>query len=253
MIRPILAALFSAFLLLPATAEELQIRDITIGTGEEADVGVTVTVHYTGWLMDGTKFDSSLDRNTPFSFTLGERRVIPGWEQGVVGMKVGGKRELIIPPELGYGAQGAGNVIPPNATLKFEVELLEVKGKKYTDLDNDALKAKIASGVPVIDIRRPDEWRDTGVIPGSHLITFFDMKGNVNPQFGALLQKVVSDSNDEVILMCRTGHRSLTLSKYLSEQAGFSKIGNVEKGIVDWIKSGGEVAKAAVPDGCWLC
>ena len=91
MIRPMIAALFSALMLIPAIAGEVQIKDIVKGTGEEADVGKTVTVHYTGWLMDGTKFDSSLDRNQPFSFTLGERRVIPGWEQGVVGMKVGGQ------------------------------------------------------------------------------------------------------------------------------------------------------------------
>ncbi|MEP4336483.1 MAG: FKBP-type peptidyl-prolyl cis-trans isomerase, partial [Roseobacter sp.] len=118
MLRPIIAAAVSALLLfiLPAQAEELKVTDITIGTGEEANVGETVVVHYTGWLMDGTKFDSSHDRNQPFSFTLGERRVIPGWEQGVEGMKVGGKRELIIPPELGYGRRGAGNIIPPNAT-----------------------------------------------------------------------------------------------------------------------------------------
>lgn len=146
MIRPLLAALFSALLLLPAAAGELQIKDIVKGTGEEADVGKTVTVHYTGWLMDGTKFDSSLDRNQPFSFTLGERRVIPGWEQGVVGMKVGGKRELIIPPELAYGARGAGGVIPPNATLKFEVELLAVKGKNYSGLSNDDLKQRSQQG-----------------------------------------------------------------------------------------------------------
>ena len=146
MFKSLIAVIASAFLIVPAAAGELQIKDITKGTGEEADVGKTVTVHYTGWLMDGTKFDSSLDRNQPFSFTLGERRVIPGWEQGVVGMKVGGKRELIIPPELGYGARGAGNVIPPNATLKFEVELLAVKGKKFSDLSNEDLKARIAAG-----------------------------------------------------------------------------------------------------------
>lgn len=105
---------------------ELKIKDDVVGTGAVAKSGDRVNVHYTGWLTDGTKFDSSKDRNQPFAFTLGAGEVIPGWDQGVAGMKVGGKRTLTIPPELGYGAQGAGGAIPPNATLVFEVELLSV-------------------------------------------------------------------------------------------------------------------------------
>ena len=105
---------------------ELIKEDTKVGTGDEAVVGKGVSVHYTGWLTDGTKFDSSKDRGTPFSFTIGSGQVIKGWDQGVTGMKVGGIRKLTIPPELGYGARGAGGVIPPNATLVFEVELLGV-------------------------------------------------------------------------------------------------------------------------------
>jgi FKBP-type peptidyl-prolyl cis-trans isomerase FkpA len=105
----------------------LKFTDDQIGTGTEASAGKTVSVHYTGWLLDGTKFDSSKDRNQPFSFPLGRGQVIKGWDEGVAGMKVGGKRTLVIPPDLGYGARGAGGVIPPNATLKFEVELLDVR------------------------------------------------------------------------------------------------------------------------------
>lgn len=104
----------------------LQIEDIVVGAGAEAINGKPVSVHYTGWLTNGQKFDSSLDRGQPFKFPLGGGRVIKGWDLGVAGMKIGGKRRLTIAPELGYGARGAGHVIPPNATLVFEVELLGV-------------------------------------------------------------------------------------------------------------------------------
>lgn len=105
----------------------LQYWDIVTGSGEAAVAGKRVKVHYTGWLTDGKKFDSSLDHGQPFQFILGVGRVIRGWDEGVAGMKVGGKRQLRIPPELGYGARGAGSDIPPNATLIFDVELLEIQ------------------------------------------------------------------------------------------------------------------------------
>ena len=108
------------------TSSGLVIDEITLGEGDEAQAGRMVSVHYTGWLTNGSKFDSSVDRNEPFDFPLGRGHVIRGWDEGVAGMKVGGKRKLTIPPELGYGARGAGGVIPPNATLVFEVELLAV-------------------------------------------------------------------------------------------------------------------------------
>jgi FKBP-type peptidyl-prolyl cis-trans isomerase FkpA len=108
------------------TPTGLTIDDIVVGDGAAAAAGQKVKVHYTGWLTNGTKFDSSKDRNDPFVFPLGAGSVIKGWDEGVQGMKVGGKRKLTIPPALGYGARGAGGVIPPNATLVFEVELLGV-------------------------------------------------------------------------------------------------------------------------------
>ena len=116
---------------LTMTSTGLQYEDIKAGSGDEATAGAYVTVHYTGWLQNpdgsaGSKFDSSKDRNDPFEFPLGAGHVIKGWDQGVQGMKVGGIRKLVIPASLGYGARGAGGVIPPNATLIFEVELLAV-------------------------------------------------------------------------------------------------------------------------------
>ena len=114
------------------TASGLQITDTKAGTGASPKTGQTCVMHYTGWLYEngkkGAKFDSSVDRGEPFEFTIGVGQVIKGWDEGVAGMKVGGKRTLVIPPQLGYGARGAGGVIPPNATLVFEVELLGVKG-----------------------------------------------------------------------------------------------------------------------------
>ena len=109
------------------TPSGLIIEDVILGEGAEACAGQYVSVHYTGWLTDGTKFDSSKDRNDPFEFDLGGRSVISGWDEGVQGMKIGGTRKLTIPPQLGYGARGAGGVIPPNATLVFEIDLLEIR------------------------------------------------------------------------------------------------------------------------------
>jgi len=118
----------------PSPTTEFQVIDTVVGDGATAKAGQTVDVHYTGWLYDtsgsenkGPKFDSSVDRGDPFSFLLGKGQVIAGWDNGVAGMRVGGQRVLVIPPEMGYGSRGAGGVIPPNATLLFEVELLDVK------------------------------------------------------------------------------------------------------------------------------
>lgn len=136
-IGPLVAAIFAAGCggsTETGTVTDLIRQDARVGTGAEAQSGRAVTVHYTGWLHDtsrpdgkGAKFDSSRDRNEPFSFNLGAGEVIRGWDEGVAGMRVGGQRTLTIPPAMGYGARGAGGVIPPNATLLFDVELLEVR------------------------------------------------------------------------------------------------------------------------------
>ncbi len=225
-----------------AAENGLQIKELKAGSGEAVGHNAQVSVHYTGWLLDGTKFDSSLDRGQPFTFKLGAGQVIPGWDMGVKGMKAGGKRELIIPPELGYGARGAGNVIPPNATLKFEVELLSFTPPAYTNLDNAALKAKIKAGATVIDIRRPDEWKQTGVVPGSKLLTAFDGNGRFVNSFPEELAKLVSP-DDDIVVICRTGNRSSVLADALANRAGYKHVSNVEAGIVKWIADGETVTK----------
>ncbi|WP_028465548.1 FKBP-type peptidyl-prolyl cis-trans isomerase [Nisaea denitrificans] len=222
--------------------DRLTVLDMVPGTGTTATENASVTVHYTGWLLDGTKFDSSHDRNQPFTFTLGAGRVIQGWDQGVVGMKVGGKRELVIPSKLAYGARGAGGVIPPNAPLRFEVELISVSAPKFKAIGNDELKSLMQRGVSVLDIRRPEEWEETGTIKGVKRLTAFDRNGQFVPSFpdalGALIEK-----DAEVVLICRSGRRSLALARAMADQAGYAKVYNHATGMNNWIEAGNPVEK----------
>jgi len=237
---------FGIFSLTPAFGQyngpKPEILELKVGTGVVAAPFTTVTVHYTGWLMNGTQFDSSKDRNKPFEFTLGARRVIPGWDMGIVGMKVGGLRQLIIPPELAYGKKGAGGVIPPNATLKFQVELLAVSGPAFKNVTNDQLKDLLAKNVVIVDIRTEPEWHETGIIDGSKTIVSFQKDGRMNPDFMSDLEKIAG-KNDPVILICRTGSRTAVLSNALATSEGYTNIYNVTKGITDWIKEGNPVVK----------
>ncbi len=220
---------------------QLQMVDIQPGQGAEARPGDTVEVHYTGWLMDGTQFDSSHDRGRPMEITLGLGKVIPGWELGLQGMKKGGKRQLIIPPELAYGARRIGDVIPPSSTLKFEVELVEVTPHKFINIDNSRLAAMLKGGTKIVDIRRPEEWKKTGVVKGSRLITLFDKQGKTNFNFIEELT-AFAKPDESVILICRTGNRTLVAAHYLTKQVGYQTVYNVKDGISRWIKDGNPVA-----------
>ncbi|WP_417783403.1 FKBP-type peptidyl-prolyl cis-trans isomerase [Terasakiella pusilla] len=217
----------------PAPAAELQVTDLVHGTGPTALKGASVVVHYTGTLANGKKFDSSYDRNQPFEFQLGARQVIPGWEKGLVGMQVGGKRKLVIPPELGYGARGAGNVIPPNATLHFDIELLEVKEPPFKNIGNAQLKELRQQGVKLIDIRTPEEWKETGVIEGSLLLPFKMSNGRFNSGFVEDMARLV-EKDEPFILICRTGNRSQAAAQGLSHNLGYSSVYNVTDGITHW-------------------
>jgi rhodanese-related sulfurtransferase len=217
--------------------------DVEVGVGTEVVRYAKVKVHYTGWLMDGTKFDSSLDRGRPFEFQVGAGRVIPGWEMGVLGMKVGGKRELIIPPELAYGRTGAGNTIPPDSTLKFEIELLDVTPPPFASIDNETLHRNLERGVKLVDIRRYEEWKETGVVEGSILITAFDAHGRFIKSFLGDLEKHVQ-ADEEFMIICRTGNRTSVLANALVEQGGYKRVLNIENGIVDWMREKRPVARA---------
>ncbi len=226
-----------------AQAAGLQVKTLKEGSGPEAQPGDTVSVHYTGWLMDGKQFDSSRERGQPIQFELGAGRVIPGWEQGVAGMRVGEKRELIIPPQLAYGSRAVGNgLIPANSTLKFEVELMAIEKPKYSNIDNAQLKKLLAEGVPIYDIRRPDEWKETGVVEGSRKLTLFDARGGQNPKFFETFTSEIKPE-DPVVIICRTGNRSSVLSRFLSGKMGYAKVYNVKHGIVKWMADGNPVVK----------
>ena len=226
-----------------AANKNIQVKVIKLGVGAEAVTNSRVTVHYTGWLKkNGKKFDSSVDRGNPFSFTLGAQEVIKGWDLGIAGMRVGGKRMLIIPPHLGYGSRGAGQTIPPKATLKFEVELLAVEAVKYFNINNIELKLLLDRGVKIVDIRRQEEWKATGVIKGSKKVTAFNEKGDFIKTFVSSVMSVTSPEK-EVILICRSGNRTVAIAKFLTEQHGFKKVYNVTNGISKWIKDGFPVVK----------
>jgi len=232
--------IFFIFFVSSAIAE-LKIETVSVGSGEEAQVGMVVSVHYTGKLEDGTVFDSSIPRGEPFSFTLGQGRVIKGWEQGILGMLVGETRVLTIPSELGYGANGAGELIPPDATLIFEVELLEVNWPPQLFEINEAkLIEEQKKGSLVVDIRRKEEWIEIGFIEGSELITAFESNGALHSEFQSKFFSFIRQKDTPVILYCRSGNRSRKLGDALVSQVGLTNVSHLENGILGWMSSGYE-------------
>ena len=222
-----------------AMAAELQIETITDGDGAVAETGTRVSVHYEGRLEDGEVFDASRPRGQPFAFTIGAGQVIRGWEDGVTGMKIGETRRLTIPPELGYGAAGAGGVIPPNATLVFEIELLDVSTPvTLGEATPEALLQAQKDGVVIIDIRREDEWHETGIIEGAETVTAFEASGRVNPDFLDSFRSFVPSPDTPVMLYCRTGNRTTGLGHALIEPLGFTDVTHLSDGITGWVANG---------------
>jgi rhodanese-related sulfurtransferase len=222
-----------------SSENELKITINQNGSGDSAETGMSVSVHYTGKLEDGTVFDSSIPRGQPFTFTLGAGQVIKGWDLGVEGMKLGEKRSLVIPPHLGYGIRGAGATIPPNATLIFDIELLEVTMPiTLRDLSpNDFIDAQENGGI-VIDIRREEEWKETGILQGSNTITAFTKDGNIHPDFPKKFFDLINDIDVPILLYCRTGNRTGVLGQALIDQVGQTNVSHLSEGIVGWKKQG---------------
>jgi len=251
-----ISTFFALVLLLGASAfstasavekTEIQITDTKIGEGRVAGVDHRVQVHYTGWDMDGKKFDTSRDGDAPFRFTIGMNEVIKGWDIGVRGMREGGKRELLVPAEFAYGEHGYPGYIAPNADLKFEIELLKIENHPLTWLrnkkNNDELDAALASGMPVIDIRSLAELKEKGVIiAGSHHIPALAKHGVILKTFFPALKKVVQ-KNDAFMLICSNGKKAIYLGQIMSNLKGYSKLHAVQKGIDKYIEHGGAVVQ----------
>ena len=223
-------------------ATDLKIEIVTEGNGTTASTGNRVSVHYKGMLADGDVFDESGPPGKPFSFEIGAGEVIPGWEQGVSGMKVGEVRKLTIPPKLGYGSGGAGDTIPPNATLVFEIELLDVSEPITLGQANpEMFKRAQKDGAIIIDIRREDEWKETGVIDGAITITAFGESGNIHPEFQKKFLNVIPSKKTPIMLYCHVGGRTANLGNALINQLEYSNVSHLTDGIVGWLADGNKI------------
>ena len=223
-------------------ADGLQINNIIEGEGAEIINHSKIQVHYTGKLQDGTKFDSSYDRGQPFSFQIGLREVIEGWEIGLMGMKVGGKRTLIIPPELAYGERGAGDLIPPNATLTFDVEIIDVKDPGYGFINAEEIQDLQEDGYKFIDIRTKKERDNTGIIPGSLEITAFDIYGNFVPEFMKTFRDLI-DLDDNTVFISNEGRAASMLANGFVEQLKATNMYALKGGIQQLIKENFKLEK----------
>ena len=218
---------------------DLKTETIIQGSGSKAELGMRVQVHYTGKLDDGTVFDSSVPRGEPFVFTLGQRQVIQGWEEGILGMLVGETRILTIPPALAYGSSGAGDIIPPNATLIFDVQLLATSWPpSLKELTTEQLLDAQKSGSIIIDIRSSNEWVETGIIAGAETITAFSADGNLHSDFRKKFFSLIKSKDTPIVLYCRSGNRSKRLGNVLVNQGNYTNVSHLSKGIIGWQKDG---------------
>ena len=223
-------------------ANELEIINDIEGDGVKIVNHSKIKVHYIGKLQDGTKFDSSYDRDQTFSFQIGLRQVIEGWEQGLMGMKVGGKRTLVIPPELAYGEKGAGDLIPSNATLIFDIEIIDIQPPGYKIVSTNEIEKYQNENYIFIDIRTKKERDKTGVLPGSLQITAFDIYGNFVPDFMKIFQSTV-DLEDNIVFISNKGNISSILANGFVEQLGAKNMYSLDGGIQKLIKENYKLLK----------
>ena len=223
-------------------ANSLTITNNIEGEGPEILIHSKILVHYTGKLEDGTVFDSSYDRGQPFSFQIGLRQVIEGWEQGLLGMRVGGKRTVFIPSELGYGNRGAGDLIPPNANLIFDVEIVDVQLPNYKLVTFNEIEKMLQDNYKFIDIRTKKERENTGIIQGSLEITAFDNYGKFVPEFMKTFRDLV-DLNDNVVFISNEGEISSILANGFAEQLGAKNMHSLKGGIQELIKENYQLTK----------
>ena len=213
-----------------ASCDNVEILNDIPGTGNEVVNHSKITVHYSGKLDNGTVFDSSYKRKQPFVFQIGTRQVIEGWELGIIGMKEGGKRSIFIPSKMAYGKKGAGDLIPPNSNLIFDIEIIKVEAPKYKILDVKDIKKMQSKGFKLIDIRNKNETDKTGIIPGSINITAFDENGNFLNSFLEKYQSLVINT-DNVVLISDKGDISSILANGFAEHLGAKNMYSLSGGI----------------------
>ena len=226
-----LLTIFIILFLNNSYANEVEIIKENIGNGLEVINHSKVSVHYVGRLENNIEFDNSYKRNQPFQFQVGVRQVILGWETGLLGMKEGGKRTIFIPHELAYGESGAGDLIPPNSNLIFEIEVIEVIPPKYKEIDSYQLKlAMTDDDFTILDIRSSEEINKSGTIPGSILLKAFDTNGNFIADFLKEYQEII-EPDRKVIFVSEQGIISSILANGFVEQLNQINIYNLKDGI----------------------
>ena len=226
----ILLFLFLFFFSYKSFSNEVKILNETVGNGLEVKNHSKLSVHYIGRLEDKTVFDSSYDRGQFFNFQIGVRKVIPGWETGLLGMREGGKRTIFIPYQLAYGESGAGNLIPPKSNLIFDIEVIKVIPPGYKEIDGYQLKLAMTDDFKIIDIRNEDQITNKNKIPGAIKITAFDKNGNFFPDFFEKYKENVQ-IGEKVIFISQKGDVSSILANGFVEQLNQVNIYHLKGGV----------------------